>query len=378
MDKFWILIDNMDTKKGMGHSIMYLAIACIFSIIHFYLFYIFAGVLALLWVLKAIRLYISLRRLDFLDIKEKDYKTDRQKRGSFLVIISVFTFIIILFLKYRPNSEAFWGSIHGFSILCISICIFFSGVAIYYNCFILRFISILCTTFFGVMVILLVVTSILGVLLRAMNGGDLEYSNNFISFFEPTNLILNSYMFEVNDLFDFIIISIYSIIFLSFIILIHPPYQLEQLGNVLKISNIIISVISTLIFFFVSMKFSSISLPEYKELTLSIVESDNKYSQNLDELKKYISTFSKANIINMGTIVFTPYIIALLITNFILDIKKTKSKNRASKYFEEYIELDDASKDRDIMAKKYFYYSGDKNLWRAYNKLNKKIHSRNE
>ncbi|MFF2854736.1 hypothetical protein, partial [Peribacillus sp. NPDC058002] len=98
----------------------------------------------------------------------------------------------------------------------------------------------------------------------------------------------------------------------------------------------------------------------------------------LDELKKYISTFSKANIINMGTIVFTPYIIALLITNFILDLKKTKSKNRASKFFEEYIELDDASKDRDIMAKKYFYYSGDKNLWRAYKKLNKKIHSKSE
>ncbi|MFF2853871.1 hypothetical protein, partial [Peribacillus sp. NPDC058002] len=279
MNKLWILIDNMDTKKGMGHSIMYLAIACIFSIIHFYLFYIFAGVLALLWVLKAIRLYISLRRLDFLDIKEKDYKTDRQERGSFLVIISAFTFLIILILKYRPNSEAFWDSIHGFSILCISICIFFSGVAIYYNCFILRFISILCTTFFGVLVILLVITSILDVLLWVMNwamdGGNIEYSNNFnfISFFEPTNLILNSYMFEVNDLFDFIIISIYSIIFLSFIILIHPPYQLEQLGNVLKISNIIISVISTLIFFFVSMKFSSISLPEYKELTLSIVES---------------------------------------------------------------------------------------------------------
>ncbi|GAA1379974.1 hypothetical protein GCM10009597_32580 [Peribacillus frigoritolerans] len=72
------------------------------------------------------------------------------------------------------------------------------------------------------------------------------------------------------------------------------------------------------------MKFSSISLPEYKVLTLSIVESDNQYSQDLDELKKYISTFSKANIINMGTIVFTPYIIALLITNFILDFKKTK------------------------------------------------------
>lgn len=85
----------------------------------------------------------------------------------------------------------------------------------------------------------------------------------------------------------------------------HFYYQLEQLGNVIKISNIIISIISTLIFFFVSMKFSSISLPEYKELTLSIVESDNQYSQNLDELKKYISTFSKANIINMGTIVFT-------------------------------------------------------------------------
>lgn len=384
MDKFWLLIDNIDTKKGRINSIMFLAFAGFVSIIHFYLFYIFAGVLAILWLLKAIRLYISLRRLDFLDIKEKDYKTDRQKRGSFLVIISVFIFFIKLYLKYRPNSEAFWSSIHGYSILCISICIFFSGVAIYYNCFILRFISILCTTFFGVLVILKVNTSILDVLLWVMNwamdGGNSEYSINFnfISFFEPTNLIINSYMFEVNDLFDFIIISIYSIIFLSFIILIHPPYQLEQLGNVLKISNIIISVISTLIFFFVSMKFSSISLPEYKVLTLSIVESDNQYSQDLDELKKYISTFSKANIINMGTIVFTPYIIALLITNFILDFKKTKSKNRASKFFEEYIELDDASKDCDIIAKKYFYYSGDKNLWRAYNKLNKKIHSKNE
>ncbi|MEC0271566.1 hypothetical protein [Peribacillus frigoritolerans] len=367
MNKFWTHIDNIDRKKGL-----YLIIAMFFSIIHIYIFYIYTGVLVLLFAIKAIRLFISLRRLDFLDINEKGYKTDRQKRGEFLIIISVFTFIVILFLSYRSNLEAFWNSIHGTSLICISICLGFSGLAIYFNNFFLRFVGILCTTIFGFMALLLVINLILNILLWAMHEGDLEYLNHILSFFEPTNLILSSFLFTEKFLFDFIIVIIYSIVFLSLIILIHPPYQLEQLGNVLKISNIFISVSSTIIFFYVSIKFSSISLPEYKEAILPIIESDNQYSQSLDDLKKYISTFSKANIINMGTVLFTPYIIALLITNFILELKKNNSKNRASKIFEEYIELDDLSKDREIMEKKYFYYTGDKNLWRAYKKLNEK------
>ncbi|MFE5473105.1 hypothetical protein [Bacillus safensis] len=380
MQTFWIHVTKVSIKKGLDLSLGYFILISLLSSIHIMIFKLMFSLIPLFWMLKTISLFISTLKLKHLDITDENFKVDRQIRGQILMLLSVI--FILLEITIGVNSNIFyrfWNSIHGISLLSFSFCLFLIGLSIYRNNFYIRFLGIISTTFFGffglIFLVLSVLTLVITIFSFSTNNNVYGHLMTFMSIFKNENLIIISYFVNEKNLIDFIIITIYSLIFLLIIIIFHPPYQLDQLSNVFKLSNIIISLTSISIFFYVSINFSEPSLLEQKQLALKLVE---KEKIDFTEINFYIKNFTKANLINLGTILFTPYIVALLVTNFILDFKKNLAKNKSSKILSECIKLDICYKNEDIHSKKYFYYAGDKNAWLLFNTLSKKIKSKSE
>ncbi|MBR0591618.1 hypothetical protein NSS78_02375 [Bacillus sp. FSL W8-0920] len=380
MQTVWTYITKVSIKKGLNLSLGYYILISLLSSIHIMIFKLSFSLIPLFWILKTISIYISTLKLKHLDITDENFKVDRQIRGQIIMLISIIFILVEITIGLNFNIfYHFWNSIHGISLLSFSFCLFLIGLSIYRNNFYIRFLGIISTTFLGffglIFLILSVLTLVITLFSFSTNNNAYNHLIKFISTFKNENLIIVSYILNEKYIFVFIIITIYSVIFLLIIIIFHPPYQLDQLSNVLKLSNIIISLVSISIFFHVSINFSGPSLLEQKQVALKLAE---KEKINFNEINIYIKNFSKANLINLATILFTPYIVALLVTNFFLDLKKNLAKKKSSKILSECIHLGICYKNEDIQSKKYFFYAGDKNAWLLYNTLSKKIKSKGE
>ncbi|MGD7062383.1 hypothetical protein ACQCU3_12915 [Bacillus altitudinis] len=196
-----------------------------------------------------------------------------------------------------------------------------------------------------------------------------EFFVQLYNVFSLNTLISLSYVIESHS-YEFITLSIYSTVFLCITVIIHPAYQLEQLSTAFKISNITLTLSSLAIFFFVSTSFTSISLNELKNWEyykdIDIAEIQNNFSN----FKTYLSNFSKANIISVGTILFAPYVVGILITSFLIDLRLKQTKKVSADILEKSMLLNLSYKNEHFISKKYFYYNGDKNLWKMHNDLN--------
>lgn len=380
MQTVWTHITKFSIKKGLDLSLGYFILISLLSSIHIMIFKLMFSLIPLFWILKTISLFISTLKFKHLDITDENFKVDRQIRGQILMLISAIFILVEITISVNFNIlYRFWDSIHGISLLSFSFCLFLIGLSIYRNNFYIRFLGIISTTFFGffglIFLIISVLTLVITIFSFATNINAYSHLITIMSIFKNENLIIISYFVNEKYIFDFIILTIYSLIFLLIIIIFHPPYQLDQLSNVFKLSNIFISLVSISIFFYVSINYSGPSLLEQKQIALKLVE---KEEIDFTEINLYIKNFSKANLINLGTILFTPYIVALLVTNFVLDFKKNLAKKKSSKILSECIKLDICYKNEDIQSKKYFFYAGDKNAWLLYNTLSKKIKSKSE
>lgn len=328
------------------------------------------------WILKIVSIVNSFKNFKNIDISEPGFKSDRVARGKTYIYISVLT-LILGFITFKYLGYNYFSNFHTISFFCFIICLFFSGLAIIKNSYIFRFCCIISVTFLGLFTLLLVFVSLLSLLSLLITFLPLEASNsnqNFYSeiynVFSLKTLIILSFVVE-NYSYESIILSIYSTVFLCITVLIHPAYQLEQLSTAFKISNITLTLSSLAIFFFVSISFSPISLLNelknleyYKDTDIAVIQN------NFSNFKTYLSDFSKANIISVGTILFAPYVVGILITSFLLDLRLKQTKKVSANILEKSMVLDLSYKNEHFMTKKYFYYNGDKNQWRMHNDLN--------
>ncbi|MCR6473604.1 MULTISPECIES: hypothetical protein [Bacillus] len=328
------------------------------------------------WILKIVSIINSFKNFKNIDISEPGFKSDRVARGKTYIYISVLT-LILGFITFKYLGYNYFSNFHTISFFCFIICLFFSGLAIIKNSYIFRFCCIISVTFLGLFTLLLVVVSLFSLFSLLLSFLPLEASNSNQKFFtelynlfSPKTLIILSYVVE-NHTYEFITLSIYSTVFLCITVLIHPAYQLEQLSTAFKISNITLTLSSLAIFFFVSISFTPISLLNelknleyYKDTDIAVIQN------NFSNFKTYLSNFSKANIISVGTIFFAPYVVGILITSFLLDLRLKQTKKVSANILEKSMVLDLSYKNEHFMTKKYFYYNGDKNLWKMHNDLN--------
>lgn len=368
-------IHNVSFFDLCSTSLLYFIITMILFSENEYLLLISILLIPFTWILKIVSIINSFKNLKNIDISEPGFKSDRVARGKNYIYISILT-LILGFITFKYLGYHYFSNFHTISFLCFIICLFFSGLAISKNSYIFRFCCIISVTFLGLFTLFLIIVSFISMISLLLSFLPIESGNirqeffvQLYNVFSLKTLISLSYVIESHS-YEFITLSIYSTVFLCITVIIHPAYQLEQLSTAFKISNITLTLSSLAIFFFVSTSFTSISLNELKNWEyykdIDIAEIQNNFSN----FKTYLSNFSKANIINVGTIFFAPYVVGILITSFLLDLRLKQTKKVSADILEKSMLLNLSYKNEHFISKKYFYYNGDKNLWKMHNDLN--------
>lgn len=375
MKTFNNYIHNVSFFDLCSTSLLYFITTIILFSENEYLLLISILLIPFTWILKIVSIINSFKNFKNIDISESGFKSDRVARGNTYIYISILT-LILGFITFRYLGYHYFSNFHTISFLCFIICLFFSGLAISKNSYIFRFCCIISVTFLGLFTLFLIIVSFISMISLLLSFLPIEASNirqeffvQLYNVFSLKTLISLSYVIESHS-YEFITLSIYSTVFLCITVIIHPAYQLEQLSTAFKISNITLTLSSLAIFFFVSTSFTSISLNELKNWEyykdIDIAEIQNNFSN----FKTYLSNFSKANIISVGTIFFAPYVVGILITSFLLDLRLKQTKKVSAEILEKSMLLNLSYKNEHFISKKYFYYNGDKNLWKMHNDLN--------
>lgn len=368
-------IHNVSFFDLCSTSLLYFIITMILFSENEYLLLISILLIPFTWILKIVSIINSFKNFKNIAISEPGFKSDRVARGKTYIYISILT-LILGFITFKYLGYHYFSNFHTISFLCFIICLFFSGLAISKNSYIFRFCCIISVTFLGLFTLFLIIVSFISMISLLLSflpteSGNIrqEFFVQLYNVFSLKTLISLSYVIESHS-YEFITLSIYSTVFLCITVIIHPAYQLEQLSTAFKISNITLTLSSLAIFFFVSTSFTSISLNELKNWEyykdIDIAEIQNNFSN----FKTYLSNFSKANIISVGTIFFAPYVVGILITSFLLDLRLKQTKKVSADILEKSMLLNLSYKNEHFISKKYFYYNGDKNLWKMHNDLN--------
>ncbi|SHI31586.1 hypothetical protein [Clostridium intestinale] len=314
----------------------------------------------------------NLKDLNYFDLNEKGYVSDAEKRGDQLG--DIFAILVFLFLALSVNEDLFkdfGNSTIGISLFC---CIFYfaiANVSISKNMKLFKVIAIFMSTIQGLLILLIGITIILLSVISISEGRGIQSVQSLISMFNDEFIVSLCYFAE-SSLREIILIMIISIILYLVFIICTPPYQLEELATAFKIVNLVLIILSIFIYFFTNM--SWISIQEFiKEINIDTNFYHLKYLTLTHDTTKYLQSFSKSNIINAGYILFLPYTLGAVISNFTIEILKKYYTKKASNTLDEIIYLREKNlivQERiSLLEKQYIFWGGDKYLLKVHDRL---------
>lgn len=321
----------------------------------------FNGTIILICILFLIRVLnrrLRLNRLEFFHLDEKNYKNDSLERGEQIGDLVAVVLFVILAMETNVQILTIYGdSVISFVVFCALVFLPIASISISKNSKILKVVTILLATFYGFFVLFIILTTALIIITGFLNGNEYTDIQNLFNLFKAENIILLGFIVE-EYILQIVLFIIGSIVLLLIFVFYTPPYQLEDLGESLKIANLIIIIISVCIFFYANVSWEKISTA-----IQSISISD--YTNIPDEEKKfsnYIERFSKNNVINLGYVLLLPYVLSISIANLIIDIIKRKYKRKAAKALESIIEYENTGNEDElnILKKKFIYNGGEK------------------
>lgn len=312
--------------------------------------------ICLLFLTRVLNRRLKLNKLDFFYLNEKNYKNDSLQRGE--QIGDIFAIVLFIIIALDVNAQIltkFGNSAISFVGFCVLVFLPIASISISKNNKILKVITILLTTFYGLFVFLVTLTTVLIIITGFLNGNKYTDLQNLFSILNTEDIILLGFIVE-EYILQIILFIIGSIVLLLIFIFYTPPYQLEDLGESLKIANLVIILISVCIFFYanvsgekISTVIQSIDISEYT----SIEEEEQKFLN-------YVEKFSKNNVINLGYVLLLPYILSITIANLVIDILKRKYKRKATKALESIIESANIRDIDEFLKKKFIYNGGEK------------------
>lgn len=310
----------------------------------------------------------NFRKLLYIDLSSNDYKEDSKQRSFQIVdsysLISFIVYGVFLLIELNYGLSDFIAIV----IFLTFILYLFLKLASKSILMKSRFYKIV-TIFFTSIQGILLITYILAILLNLLLY---QTKNHFYNPFTIENIV--SFCFVVEEsMIVFLLLVIFSIILFVIYIFMTPAYQIEELSDALKISNIIFVVLSIIILYYSNSIIQDIN--NYKIEVLEKVSME-QYSKEDMKYLRYISEFSKANIINMGYLILLPYTIGILISNFIIEVVKRKFKSKVNDLLKEFLDIDNFDENGTlIIKKKYKYYNGDKFILMLLEKYKNETHN---
>lgn len=327
-------------------------------------FNVIITLICLLFLSRVLDRRLKLNRLDFFDLDEKKYKKDSLKRGEQLGDLVAVLLLIIWALDTNMHIiNKFGNNIISVVVFCALIFLPIASISISKNNKILKIITILIATFYGFFVILLISTVILVIITGFLSGNKYGDLHNLFSFFKTEDIILLSFIVE-NYILQIILFIVASIILHLVFIFYTPPYQLEDLGESLKIANLIIIIISVSIFFYANVSWDKISTV-IDSINISEYTDIDKEEQ---QFVKFAEKFSRNNVINLGYVLLLPYVLSISIANLVIDILKRRYKRKAANALESIIDIGN-SDELNILKKKFIYNGGEKHNLKLFELL---------
>lgn len=324
------------------------------------IFNITLGLICLLFVFRVIHRRMNLNRLVYFNIDEKNYKQDSIKRGEQLGDLVAIILYIILCLDLNINMI---GNFKNDTIIMIVFCALvylpIASISISKNKKILKVITILLATFYGLFIMLFIIFIPLALFISYIGKVDFSEFQNLLSNFKAEDIVILSFILETNLLVTIVFIACSIILFLVFIFYT-PPYQLDDLTDSLKIANLIVVIVSVIIFYYANVSWEKI---------VSVINDINNLefdasltSEEDFKFKKFVETFSKSNIINLGYILLLPYVLGITIANLVVDILKKRYKRKATSSLDSLLNSERSLNQNEIelLRKKFVYNGGEK------------------
>jgi hypothetical protein len=328
-------------------------------------------------VLFSLRLYVrgkKLKRLDYFNIHEKGYKTDAKKRGDQLGdIVAIIVYIFLALSVDKDFFKDFGNSTIGISLFC---CVFYFAAAsasIARNSKFLKVITILLSTIQGLLFLLIGTSIILIFISSVLQGRGIQPAESFLTTFEGEFIVSLCYFSEA-FLKETILVMISSIFLFIVFIFSTPPYQLEELAMAFKIVNILIIILSIMVYIFANMSWVSI-----QEFIKGVSSNDSihvlQYMELDPDFRDYMQMFTKSSIINMGYILFLPYTLGAVISNLTIEFLKKNYSKKAMYALDRIIDLKSNGlvEQEEICRneRQYFFWGGDKHLLKIHDAIYK-------
>ncbi|WP_238918030.1 hypothetical protein [Clostridium sp. YIM B02555] len=322
----------------------------------------------------------KLNNLYYYKINDENQKEDRSMRSYQLgdgVAIVMFIFLVVLFYSDKNTSSIIF--IFAFVIMIYFTFASISISRIRFNTF-LKVITLLLSTIQGVIMVLsgiYFITGSVAIIMKLIRTGKIDYNIIVETFFEIIDyrkiMKFTYFIKEYNNSVAITIIILTLISILLYIIFIRsvPAYQLDKLSFALKIVNAISVLFGIAIYFYGNGIYPYIQ--EYINGFKSDPQLILKYlgDNPPNELINYVENYNKAEIINLGYILFLPYTIAILIANLVVEFIKSKYTKKANLALDKIFEIceNDSSEDIEIYEKRFYYYGGDKHKMKLIRKM---------
>lgn len=341
-------------------TLFYIAFVClVLTIINVNIVYsnIVIFLICLIFIVRILKRRSKINVLSYFDLNETKYENDSLKRANQLIDVLMIIIFIFLFLELNININYSSGSSFLYSaVFNVPIFLLLASKSIAKNNKFLKVMTILSSTFYVVFVILLTILILIVKIYEfLLNYNDLP--QDFFDIFRVEHILAISYVVENHFLQNIFLVFLSIGLHLLFI-LTTPPYQLNNLEEALKISNVIILISSVVVFFLANIYWAEIS----ETIQESIISGYQGLDQEEKFLFDYIKLFSVTNLINVGYILLLPYVLSISIATLTIDFLKRKYNKKANEALESIIELrfNKSTDELDIFKKRYLYYGGER------------------
>lgn len=313
----------------------------------------------------------KLKNLYFFDIEEVGYKKDAIQRGDQLgdvVAILIFLFLIISLSLDNNAMKEFGNNLFGLTLFCSIFYFVSASISITKNSKALKVITILLSTIQGILFLMITMSIILLSILNLFEGRMTEIPRIISTIFNNEYIVMLCFIAE-NSLKEMVVIMMSSIILLLTFIFISPPYQIEEVSLSFKIVNLLIVILSIIIFFYANIYWESIQ-QFIDNVNLRMVQNQFEYDMTIIPIQYITKEFSKKSITNMGYILILPYTLGAIIANLSIDFLKKKYNKEVLKSMAFIVDMNEKNiKDKESLhfhEKRYFYYGGNKYMLKIF------------